>query len=311
MRLLQEYENDYRADLLDGFVNSPFKGGDRLSKVGFIKDWRQELESDIWLMPPMYHRVWQWIKYSTYHSVYKIPNPDGSFTTINPGQCPTSYRLIAKGVGYYEGRKWKEPNVKTVKSILDWLVKQNMISVQSNSKGTIINVVNWGLYQSEIDKGNSERNADETLEKHLVDTKKNDKECYKNEKNDKEDISICETEEEPPKEEPKKQKKPKPKKDKYGEFEKVSLTDDEFNKLINSLGQLRTKEMIARLDTYKASTGKRYSSDYATILNWQRKDIAEGKYDDKKQQSKSRPQQKQSNLSELLEMINGGAFDNE
>lgn len=183
MRLLQEYENDYRADLLDGFVNSPFKGGDRLSKVGFIKDWRQELESDIWLMPPMYHRVWQWIKYSVNHSTGKIPNKDGTFTLIEPGQHATSYRLIAQGVGYYEGRKWKEPNVKTVKSILDWLVKQNMISVQSNSKGTIINVVNWGLYQSEIDKGNSERIAEETLEKHLVDTKKNDKECNNNDNN--------------------------------------------------------------------------------------------------------------------------------
>ena len=112
MRLLQEYENDYRADLLDGFVNSPFKGGDRLSKVGFIKDWRQELESDIWLMPPMYHRVWQWIKYSVNHSTGKIPNKDGTFTLIEPGQHATSYRLIAQGVGYYEGRKWKEPNVK-------------------------------------------------------------------------------------------------------------------------------------------------------------------------------------------------------
>lgn len=190
MRLLQEYESNYRAGLLDGFISSPFKGGDRLSKVGFIKDWRQELESDIWLMPPMYHRVWQWIKYSAYHSVYKIPNPDGSFTTINPGQCPTSYRLIAKGVGYYEGRKWKEPNVKTIKVILDWLVIQNMIGVQGNSKGTIITVENWGLYQLEIDKGNSK----ETLEKHLLDTKENDKECINNilpsEKEAKKDSKI-------------------------------------------------------------------------------------------------------------------------
>ena len=151
------------------------KGRVAMSKVGFIKDWRQELESDIWLMPPMYHRVWQWIKYSVNHSTGKIPNKDGTFTLIEPGQHATSYRLIAQGVGHYEGRKWKEPNVKTRKSILDWLVKQNMISVQSNSKGTIITVVNWGLYQSEVDKGNSERIAEETLEKHLVDTKKNEK----------------------------------------------------------------------------------------------------------------------------------------
>ena len=276
-----------------------------MSKVGFIKDWRQELESDIWLMPPMYHRVWQWIKYSVNHSSGKIPNKDGTFALINPGQHATSYRLIAQGVGYYEGRKWKEPNVKTIKSILDWLVKQNMINVQSNSDGTIVTVVNWELYQIENDKGNSKGIASETLGKHSVDTKKNDKND-KNVKNEQEDISICDIEDEPPKEE---SKKPKPKKDKYGEFEKVSLTLEEFNKLINNLGQPRTKEMIARLDTYKASTGKRYSSDYATILNWHRNDIAEGKYDDKKQQSKPKPQPKQSNLTDLLNMIEEGVFD--
>ena len=114
-----------------------------MSKVGYIKDWRQELESDIWLMPPMYHRVWQWIKYSVNHSPGRIPNSDGTVTIINPGQHATSYRLIAQGVGYYERGKWVEPNVKTIKSILDWLVTQNMIIVKSNAYGTLITVANW------------------------------------------------------------------------------------------------------------------------------------------------------------------------
>ena len=65
---------------------------------------------------------------------------------------------------------------------------------------------------------------------------------------------------------------PKPKKNKYGEFEKVSLTDDEHSKLIEKLGQVGTDDFITRLDSYKASTGKTYKSDYATILNWSRKE---------------------------------------
>lgn len=64
----------------------------------------------------------------------------------------------------------------------------------------------------------------------------------------------------------------KPKKDKYGEFEKVSLTEDEYSKLIEKLGQSLTDDFITRLDSYKASTGKTYKSDYATILNWSRKE---------------------------------------
>lgn len=140
--------------------------------TGYIFDHRKELESDVWLLPPMYHRVWQWIKYMVNHTEAKIPNKDGSYTIIKPGQHATSYRHIAKGVGYYEGLKWKEPNPKTIKIILDWLRNQKMIDVKGNTNGTIITVLNWELYQKEIVKGN----AKVTLEKHLLDTNKNDKE---------------------------------------------------------------------------------------------------------------------------------------
>jgi len=141
---------------------------------GWIADHRKELESNIWLMPPMYHRVWQWLKYSVNHKEAKIPNKDGNFTTILPGQRATSYRQIAKSVGYYEGRKWKEPNVKTVKSILDWLVKEKMISVWGNTLGTIVTIENWSLYQEKEIEGNTKRITPSTPSKHYLDTNNND-----------------------------------------------------------------------------------------------------------------------------------------
>lgn len=54
----------------------------------------------------------------------------------------------------------------------------------------------------------------------------------------------------------------------YGEFKNVLLTDDEYKKLenINALSQ------IENLSSYIASTGKRYKSHYATILNWDRRE---------------------------------------
>jgi len=147
---------------------------------GYIFDHRKELESDVWLLPPMYHRVWQWIKYKVNHAPGRIPNKDGTFTTLLPGQHATSYRLIAKGVGYYEGLKWKEPNPKTVKTILNWLETQGMIGVKGNTLGTVITVANWELYQKEIVKGN----AVVTPKKHELDTnKKNKEELKKNKDN--------------------------------------------------------------------------------------------------------------------------------
>ena len=53
-----------------------------------------------------------------------------------------------------------------------------MITVQGNTLGTIITVVNWEVYQKEAVQGNTK----ETRKKHSLDTNKNDKEELKNEK---------------------------------------------------------------------------------------------------------------------------------
>ena len=75
---------------------------------GYIKDYRQELESDVWNMPPLYHRVWQYLKYQVNHIDNEIPMTDGTKFTVKKGQRLTSYRSIAKGVSYYEGLQEKE-----------------------------------------------------------------------------------------------------------------------------------------------------------------------------------------------------------
>lgn len=59
----------------------------------------------------------------------------------------------------------------------------------------------------------------------------------------------------------------------YGEFKKVKLTDSEYQKLVDKIGENNTQVMIDELDTYVASKGKKYSSHYATILSWTRKRV--------------------------------------
>ena len=148
---------------------------------GYIKDYRKELESDIWVMPPLYHRVWQYLKYKANHKENKIPMRDGTFLTIKPGQHLTSIRKIANDVGWYERGVFKTPNPKTVSSILEWLEKQEMISIdrgKGNRQYTLITLLNWGLYQS----NDNESNSKETVSKQSVDINNNDKND-KNEKN--------------------------------------------------------------------------------------------------------------------------------
>ncbi len=139
-------------------------------------------------MPPLYHRVWQWLKYMVNHKDNEIPMRDGSKFLIKKGQHLTSLRDIAQGVGWYEGGKWQEPNPKTISSVLEWLVKQEMISIdrgKGNRQYTLITLLNWDLYQSTNNGGNSKETLDGTDSTQLLDINKNDK----NEENDK-DIST-------------------------------------------------------------------------------------------------------------------------
>jgi len=65
--------------------------------------------------------------------------------------------------------------------------------------------------------------------------------------------------------------KDKPKKKAYGEFANVLLTDEEHAKLQEMFGP-EAVGLVKRLSVYIESTGKRYKSHYATVLNWKRRD---------------------------------------
>jgi len=143
---------------------------------GFIKDYRRELDSKVWAMPPLYHRVWQWIKYSVNYMPVEVPFHDGRIVLVKKGEKITSQRQIAKGVGYYERGIWREPNPKTIKEILVWLEKEKMIEVESNSGYTHLKVLNWGIYQGT--KGD-ESNSQETVDKQSLDTNKKEKKYKK------------------------------------------------------------------------------------------------------------------------------------
>jgi hypothetical protein len=66
----------------------------------------------------------------------------------------------------------------------------------------------------------------------------------------------------------------------YGEFGNVKMTTAEFEKLVQAEGAERANALIEELSSYLASSGKRYKSHYATLLNWGRRkdtDASKGK----------------------------------
>ena len=69
---------------------------------------------------------------------------------------------------------------------------------------------------------------------------------------------------------------PKPVRHKYGMYEQVLLTDEDYAKLQSEFPH-DYSERIARLDEYIASTGKKYKNHLATIRSWARKDKPQGR----------------------------------
>lgn len=61
-------------------------------------------------------------------------------------------------------------------------------------------------------------------------------------------------------------------KHKHGEYNHVLLTDEQYEKLCQDLGEDKAEEYIRRLDEYIEMKGVRYKNHYLTIKNWYRRD---------------------------------------
>jgi len=66
----------------------------------------------------------------------------------------------------------------------------------------------------------------------------------------------------------KKKKKEKEPKHKYGEYNHVTLTDKEYNTLVEKYGEDRTLLAIKNMDEWCEMKGKSYKSYYLALLNW-------------------------------------------
>lgn len=68
---------------------------------------------------------------------------------------------------------------------------------------------------------------------------------------------------------------PKPKKKRYGEYNHVLLTDDEYNRLCTEYGKRIADMAIKKVDEYCEQTGKHYKNYNLTIRKWGIKSVKE------------------------------------
>lgn len=158
----------------------------------------------------------------------------------SPGQFVTSLDSIVKKCG-------KGISVQNVRTALLRFEKYEFLTSEPTNKNRLITIVNWGFYQGIDDEANKQTDRQLTSNQQATNKQLTTNKNVKNEKNDK-----------------------KVKKNKYADF--VTLTQEEYNKLIETLGDEKTKDLIEALNLWKGSKGKKTKSDYMTILNWDRRD---------------------------------------
>lgn len=144
-------------------------------KQGYIKLHRQIQDSWLWVDDEPFDRRSAWIDIlmSANHAENKLLF-DGSLILIERGSFITSIRKLSA--------RWKWSTTK-VCHFLDTLEGDNMIARKSDSKKTLISVINYGFYQDECSEKKTVKKQQNDTEVTLKKLNKNDKECTKNEKN--------------------------------------------------------------------------------------------------------------------------------
>ncbi|RXI60143.1 hypothetical protein DP125_06010 [Clostridium tetani] len=159
---------------------------------GWIKLYRQIIESEIFKKPPLYLKVWIYLLSRAQHKYFK---------DLKRGELWTSIPEIQEACSWYVGYRKVTPTYKEVYSVIQWLrephericerttngnTNGNMIVTTKATQGMLVKIENYNVYQEQKNyesntEGNYERTAKELgteLEGNNIN--KNDKECNKN-----------------------------------------------------------------------------------------------------------------------------------
>ena len=194
---------------------------------------------DTWIKLYRKFTEWEWFNVSemVHLFIYLLINANNSENEwrgvkVKRGQLITGRKILHEKTGISE---------QTLRTCLKRLENTKEITIQSTNLYSIITICKYNDYQPEKLNANQPTNQqltnDQPATNQQLTTIKEEEEEIKNEK-----------------------------KKKYAEF--VSMKEEEYNKLISAHGIDNTTNLINTLNVYKGSTGKRYKSDYMTILNW-------------------------------------------
>lgn len=204
---------------------------------GWIKLHRKLLDNPVVCKDGDHIAVWIYLLLNATHQEYPALF-GGKKITLLPGQLITGRKSISDKLSINESK---------VQRILKTLENEQQIEQQTNNKHRLITILRWDYYQEDEQQNEHQVNNERTTTEQQVNTNKNVKNIRT-----KEVIN------------------------KYNYAEFVTLTDEEYQKLVERFGEENTLRMIDVLDNYKGATGKKYKSDYRAILGWVSEKVLEG-----------------------------------
>lgn len=204
---------------------------------------------------------------------------DGKLIKVEKGSRIISIRQLCD--------RWNWSNTKVV-NFLNNLESDGMIVRKSDTKKTVVSIVNYSDYQSLRDTKTTQKRQSsdtETTQKRHRNTQTTIKTIKPLETISNKDIGAD--------------------KKRYGEAKNVLLKDEEVEKLKQQF-PLDYKERIENLSIYMGSTGKTYKDHYLTILSWARR---EKKQDQSKRKEKVRFEEREYGDDYYADLINNQLKD--
>lgn len=202
---------------------------------GWIKTYRSLLDNPIIMKDKDYLATWIYLLLNATHSKYDALF-NGKRITLNNGQLITGRKSISEKLKIDESK---------VQRILKSFENEQQIEQQTGTRNRLVTILNWDKYQENEQQNAHQMNNNCTTSEQQVNTNKNVKNI-KNERNNKKEID----------------------KEKMHFAEFVSMTNVEYEKLVNTYGKEAADQCIKVLDNYKGASGKKYKSDFRAILSW-------------------------------------------
>ena len=191
---------------------------------------------------------WRWYQDSNTFRVFvhllltaNVTDRDFEQVTVKRGQLVTSVAHLSRDL---------KISVKSVRTALEHLKSTNEVAIRTTSKYSIITINNYNEYQKVANIRANEGQATGKRGANEGQQYKNDKECKRMIKNEREDTLAP-----------------------LGRFKNVILTQNELDELKGKFPN-DYEAKIERLSRYLESTGKHYGNHFATLLEWLEKDTA-------------------------------------